>query len=430
MNSKKYHNLIFIYLFCQGSLFSQPNIPSICVNIKDFGASQQIHDNAIFIQHAIDESAGKGGGKVIIPEGVFMCGPLSLKSNTEIYLSENAVLRMLPYGNGNGILPGSYPNDGNPGVYPSLISAKNIQNARISGYGTLDGQGNDWWAAFLKSKQEKSLMKRGCLIALIASENIEISGIKLLNGPNVHLAIGKKCARVIIDGISIECPEDGPNTDGIDVWGRDVVIKNCRISCGDDNIAMDTGTKNIIIKNCYFGTGHGCSIGSYSHDIQNVLVDSCVFDGTDTAIRMKSSRQRGGGERNIVYSNIKARNVKCAVYISSYYPKAPKNIEDDLPVAVTENTPSWSDITIKNLDVESINQSIEIWGLPEMPVQKVNFENVKIRSKKGIILNNVSEINFKNSVIINSENVAVKMYNAVAVDGLDLKTGLSNHTIK
>lgn len=395
-----------------------PIIPQgIAVNITDLGASVQSADNTVFIQNAIDKVNTAGGGQVIVPEGVFLCGPLQLKSNVDFHLSKGSVLKMLPYGIGNGIQPGSYPNNGKEGVYASLITATDAKNIAVTGSGLLDGQGKDWWEAYRKVKGTSTVMKRGCLIALLGTKNALVSGIKLIDAPNVHITVGKKSSEVTVDGITITCPEDGPNTDGIDVWAPNVVIKNCSISTGDDNIAMDTGTDNIIIKNCFFGHGHGCSIGSYTHNIKNVLVDSCRFEGTDSAVRMKSGRNRGGGESNIVYSNITANRVNCAVYITSYYPKVPRKIEEDTPQEVTPNTPSWSDIQVKNLVATNCNQSIEIWGVPESPVDKVSFENVKIHSKQGPLLYNCSNVNFINSYILNTNQEKARMYRASNISG-------------
>lgn len=407
--------LIYVGIFS----VNLPEIPKdFVVNITNFGASVQSTDNTEFIQKAIDKVNEVGGGKVIVPDGVFLCGPILLKSNVELHFLKGAVLKMLPYGIGNGIQPGSYPNNGKEGVYASLITATDAQNVAVTGSGLIDGQGRDWWDAYRKVKGTSTVMKRGCLIALLGTKNALIAGIKLIDAPNVHITIGKKSSEVTVDGITIDCPEEGPNTDGIDVWAPNVVIKNSSISTGDDNIAMDTGTDNIIIKNCFFGHGHGCSIGSYTHNIKNVLVDSCRFEGTDSAVRMKSGRNRGGGESNIVYSNIVANNLNCAVYITSYYPKVPQKIEEDTPQKITPNTPAWSNILIKNLMATNCNQSIEIWGIPELPVNKVTFENVNVQSKQGVVLYNCSNVNFINSNINNSNKEKVRTYQVSSIKGI------------
>jgi Endopolygalacturonase len=399
-----------------------PTIPPKLYKVTDFGVTTSSKDNTSSIQKTIDACNAAGGGVVVIPKGVYLCGPLLLKSNIDLQILEGAVLKMLPYGKGNGIEPGTYPNNGQEGIYPSFIAGEKASNIRVSGKGLIEGQGADWWAAYRLVKGTSTTMKRGCLIAFNGCNNAEISGVILKNAPNVHIAVGKKCSDVTINGITIDSPEDAPNTDGIDTWAPNIVIKNSKIECGDDNIAMDAGTQNITVKNCYFGRGHGCSIGSYTHNIKYVLVDSCTFNGTSSAIRMKSSRNRGGGEECITYSNLTIENVKGPISITSYYPKVPKKVEDDVAQPITDNTPTWRDITLKNIKISGCEKAGEIWGVPEMPITNVLFDNVQISSGKGLILNYSKDIRFVNTTIKNSIGDAVTMYNSNQ-DGIDPVSG-------
>lgn len=284
-----------------------------------------------------------GGGSVIIPARTFMYGLIVMKSNINLVLDDGCILKALPYGKRNGIVKGSYPNNGKP-------------------------------------------------------------------NRNAHL-------------ITIEAPDEAPNSDGIDVWTPNVLIYNCNIACGDDNIAMDSGTKNITIRKCNFGNGHGCSIGSYTAGIENVLVDSCSFKNTESAIRMKSNRSRGGGEKNIIYSNITIDNVRKPIFITSYYPKTPKDVTEDSAEEVTATTPSWSNIFLRNIEIYDCEYAGIIWGVPELPIRNVVFDNVKIRATKGIEINYVSNISFINGSSISvKKGDAVKVYES-APEGIDFSSG-------
>lgn len=399
----------------------KPEIPDVRFRVADYGASASALDNTAAIQKAINACTATGGGSVVIPSGIFMCGPIVMKNNVNLVLEEGCVLKALPYRDGNGVVEGSYPNNGKPDRYAHLISGKRVQNIKVSGSGTIEGDGEAWWAVFRADRS----VKRGCLIRFDDCKNIEICGIRLQNAPNVHITLGRGSSDITVRDITIETPDEAPNSDGIDVWAPNVLIYNCRISCGDDNIAMDSGTKNITIRKCVFGNGHGCSIGSYTTGIENVLVDSCSFNNTESAIRMKSNRSRGGGEKNITYSNITIDNVRKPIFITSYYPKTPKEVTDDSAEEVTATTPSWSNILLRDIDIRNCEYAGIIWGVPELPIRNVVFDNVKIQAIKGMQINYVTGMSF-----INGSSVSVKKGDAVTIyeaapKGIDYRSGKS-----
>ena len=397
----------------------KPEIPETRFSVTDYGASASALDNTVAIQKTIDECSAAGGGSVIIPAGTFMCGPIVMKSNINLVLDDGCILKALPYGKGNGIVEGSYPNNGKPDRYAHLISGKRVLNIKVSGKGVIEGDGSAWWTAFRANRS----IKRGCLIRFDNCRNIEICGIRLQNAPNVHITLGRGSSDITVRDITIEAPDEAPNSDGIDVWAPNVLIYNCNIACGDDNIAMDSGTKNITIRKCNFGNGHGCSIGSYTAGIENVLVDSCSFKNTESAIRMKSNRSRGGGEKNIIYSNITIDNVRKPIFITSYYPKTPKDVTEDSAEEVTVTTPSWNNIFLRNIEIYDCEYAGIIWGVPELPIRNVVFDNVKIRATKGMEINYVSNISFINGSSISvKKGDAVKVYES-APEGIDFSSG-------
>lgn len=412
--------VILLCLSFSATGITLPIIPAKQVVITDFCASTASLDNAPSIQKAIDDCAASGGGRIIIPKGVFLSGPLWMKDHTELYLVAGSVLKMLPCGEGNGILPNTFPNNGTTDIYPHFISAKKLtSHVKISGSGTIDGDGLKWWSLYRGGTK----MKRGCLIRFDDCKYIEINGITLKNAPNVHITIGRGCSDATIKGITISTPDDSPNTDGIDTWSGNIQILNCNISCGDDNVAMDSDSQNITIKHCSFGSGHGCSIGSFTKNVQNVLVDSCTFEGTTSAIRMKSNRDRGGEQSNITYSNLRISDVETPISITSYYPKTPKRPEDDQSQPITPTTPTWKNILIKNVRIDGSKKPCVIWGSPEMPIGKVVLDNVSIKSDKTMLINYVSEVSFINkSRIVVSKGDAISCYES-SVIGIDLATG-------
>ena len=108
-----------------------------------------------------------------------------------------------------------------------------------------------------------------------------------------------------------------------------ILITNCTIDDGDDNIAVkpggnsrSPGDKNFIITNCTFRHGHGMSIGSGTDNgIEDLHVSNCTFDSTDSGIRIKTSRGRGGLLQNLTYENLTMTSVKNPIYIIDWYPE-------------------------------------------------------------------------------------------------------------
>lgn len=419
--------LAFMVLFANASVNAivLPTIPTRTFSILDYGASTASIDNTISIQNTINACSSAGGGTVNIPVGTFLCGPLNLKANVNLHISAGAILKMLPYGTGNGTPVGSFPNNGTVDNYYPLISGNKVNNIKVSGSGKIDGQGLDWWTKYRSCK----CIGRPGVIRFDNCNYTQIDSITIINAPNVHITVGKTCTNSTISNVIINTPSDSPNTDGIDTWSPYVDILNCNISCGDDNIAMDSNSSYVTVKNCTFGTGHGCSIGSYASNIRYVLVDSCVFNGTGNGARFKTSRDRGGVEEYITYSNCTMNNVSNPFFLSSYYPKEPAIPDTARSAAITASTPTWRHITFKNIVVNNATYAGIIWGLPELSISDVVFDNVQITANTAMKTYNVKDLVFKNNSSITIPASAkvngkvISIYNA-NISGLDLLTGL------
>jgi len=275
------------------------------------------------------------------------------------------------------------------------------------------------WMAYRAS----SAIARPCLIRFDGCTYVLVSGIKLLNAPNVHLTIGKSGSNATLKNLTITAPSTAPNTDGIDTWSPNINILNCNIAVGDDNIAMDSGSQNITVKNCVFGTGHGCSVGSYAANVGNIVVDSCSFTNTTSGIRLKTARDRGGLEQYFTYSNITMSGVTTPFYLTSYYPKEPTSPSADPAQVITATTPTWQHLLFKNITVTGSPNAGIIWGLPEQSISDVVFDNVSIAATTGMKAYFVSGLVFKNgSHITATSGSAVTIY-TTTVSGISLTTG-------
>ena len=146
------------------------------------------------------------------------------------------------------------PNTSWPGT-TAFINGSGLQDVEISGSGTVDGQGAAWWAAY-----NSSGISRPNFISFSGCTRLLIQNVTLQNPPTFHLMLKGNNVDLTIQGITINTPAS-PNTDGMDLASTNVLIQNCYISDGDDNIEIggsDGPAAFITVTNCTFGIGHGC----------------------------------------------------------------------------------------------------------------------------------------------------------------------------
>ena len=376
-----------------------PTIPAVTFDVKTYGATGNgATDDTKSLQAALTAAANAGGGTVTVPKGTFLCGPLTVGNSTRLDLAAGAILKMLP--------KASYPS-----ITP-LLSASSAHDIALTGSGTIDGQGQDWWTAFAKD----SSVERTQEVVFLNSTRVLVSGIHLQNSPNEHIWV-KGDKDVTITGITISTlPVSGmsppKNTDGIDITANGAFLCGNHIECGDDNIALSGS--NIYIGHSVFGVGHGCSIGSITKNgTSKLTVENNTFNGTSAGIRMKSGRDRGGMVQGLTYSNLTMINVQNPIYITSYYPTMPTNPTTDTEQATVATTPYWKDILIKDVTITGSTNAGILWGLPEAKITNIVFDNVQDSANTGMVIYHATGISFINgSTVTPKSGAAVKLYDA------------------
>ena len=292
-----------MFFSATGVISAAPILPNINTNnivtVTDApynAAGDGVTDNTLAISNAIVRAAAGGntnglfGGTVRIPApGTFLCGPLTLKNNVNIQIDAGSTLKMLPLN-----LFTNYPAQNL--AYGDLIYASGVTNLEISGSGTIDGQGVQWWtnSAVSGSRPYMIFFNGNCKRVLIQDVTIQ-------NPPKMHIVFKGVDGNITVQGITINTTDSRANQcDGIDLVGTNCLIQNCTINAGDDNIALGSSSAsatsaNILVTNCAFGVGHGVSIGSNTAGaVSNLTVINCTFNGTDYGIRMKSSDNTSG----------------------------------------------------------------------------------------------------------------------------------------
>jgi len=410
---------VFAFAICNLAFSAEPALPSIPVkefSVVDFGAAGDGKTlNTEAIQKTIGAAAAAGGGVVNVPAGKFLTGPFRLASSINLHLAKDAVILIDDNFE-------KYPVTG--GRYQDCIWVQGGHDIAITGEGMIDGQGDAWWKEF--RAKGGSMTHRPYMVRLQDCSRVLVEGVILTNAPMFHL-VPDNCTDVTIKGITIKSPANAPNTDGVDPSGWNYLISGCTIDCGDDNIAIKPkearkpGNKNYTITNCTFVHGHGMSIGSGTNGgIEDLTVRDCTFDSTDSGIRIKTLRGRGGVLQNLVYENLTMTRVKNPIYIIDYYPErnAPKDPATEKAQEMTGRTPINKNITIRNVTATDCTNAGTIRGLPEAPINDVTLTNVKISAKSGMKIYFGKGIRFVDSMIEVGQGKRIDAYDA-EVTGLE-----------
>lgn len=362
-------------------------------------------DDTAAIQKALDD-CGETGGTVKLPKGSYYSRPLTIKTKTTLLFEAGATLVASTNQNDFMKTPGDWTKARSGGDFVPFLSGKDLEDVTIAGNGTIEGSGTVWWEAAEDARRKVSgyTLPRPNLIVLTRVKNLVVRDVTIQNAPKFHL-VPTECDDVLITNVTILAPERAANTDAIDPSvSRRVTITKCLIDVGDDNVAVKSGKRmdgrefaveDLTVTDCTFKHGHGMSIGSETvGGVKNVLVRNCTFEETDNGIRIKSDRKRGGTVENLVCENITMKDVRGAITITSYYPRIP---ETDEAQPVTETTPKYKNITIRNLTATSSKSAGVIVGLPESYIENVLLENVTIEAEQGgLEIRNAKGVTFKN----------------------------------
>jgi polygalacturonase len=412
--------------------------------ITDFGAKP--HNEAEPCHEAINQAITAcslaGGGTVVVPKGTFFTGPITLKSNVNLHVSEGATLKFST--DQSLYFPGVITRWEGIDCYNArpLIYAYGETNIAITGKGTIDGQGSKeaWWpmcgaprygwkegmVAQRNGGRERLLMygetntpiykrimtpedgMRPQLINLYSCNTVLIEDVTLLNSPFwvIHPLF---CESLIVRGVNIF--NRGPNGDGCDPEScKNVLIEDCVFDTGDDCIAIKSGrnndgrkwnipSENIIVRGCKMKNGHGgVVIGSeISGGYRNLFVENCEMDSPelDRVIRIKTSTCRGGVIENVFVRNVTVGQCREAVLRINLQYENRENCQRGF-------TPTVRNVHLKNVTCQKSQLGVLIIGLEDpslvnnISVEDSHFNNV---AKDGNDIKSAKDVTFKNLYI-------------------------------
>ena len=279
-----YENLPF-----QMEKVTRPQFPANEVNLKDFGA---VGDGSTLctdaFSKAIEALSQKGGGKLIVPQGVWFTGPITLKSNINLHIEKGGIILFSP---DDALYP--FVKTSFEGLdtrrCQSPISGKGLTNVAITGQGAIDGNG-EYWRPLKKQKvtdaQWKAITSRGgaykrkdywfpsegalkadnsanmnvpaepateegwneikrflrpVMVSLVNCKNVWLNGVIFQNSPawNIHPLM---CENVLIEDVLVRNPAYAQNGDGLDLEScKNALIVNSTFDVGDDGICIKSG---------------------------------------------------------------------------------------------------------------------------------------------------------------------------------------------
>jgi hypothetical protein len=459
----------------ESSPYSWKNLPKIAepkfkrdtFRIEKFGAiADGLTLNTVSINKAIAACSAKGGGVVLVSGGVWLTGPVEMKSNVNLHITRDAILLFSDDFDQYPLVEGTY--EGRTAARnQSPIFGNNLENIAITGRGVVDGNGDVWravgkdrlterewkakkasggvvsaddhmWYPSAKSKLAWDT-KRGT--AILPGQTLkDFEDIKDFLRPN--LLVFTNCKKVLLEGVTFQnspawclhpvlCedltvrnvfaknPDYAQNGDGLDVEScKNVLVEGCTFDVGDDGICIKSGkdeegrkrgrpTENVIIRNNIVYKAHGgFVIGSeMSGGARNIFVYNCSFMGTDIGLRFKTTRGRGGVVENIYVKNIRMKDIEgdAILWDMYYFTKPPKAGEVVEVPAVTEATPRFRNFQISDIVCNGAKRGIFIRGLPEMKVKDIELSNIVLKADKGAEIIEANDIRMKNVTLISDK---------------------------
>ena len=445
-----------------------PVIPDYQVKITDFGGvGDGITLNTEAFAKAIDALSKKGGGKLVVPQGVWHTGPIVLKSNIELNLKAGAVILFAADETLYPIVETSFEGLDTRRLQ-SPLSANGATNIAITGKGVIDGNGQYWrpvkkdkvtakhWKQLLavpgsqemkpgywvpsegyakgekganmnvptaKTPEEWNAIKRflrPVMISLVKCKNVMLKGVIFQNSPawNLHPLM---CENVIVDQVLVRNPSYAQNGDAIDLEScKNALIVNSRFDAGDDGICIKSGKdadgrrrgipcENVVVDGCTVFAGHGgFVVGSeMSGGVKNILVENCQFLGTDVGLRFKSTRGRGGIVENIFINKISMTDIKTdAITFNMYYggkSVAEMLADGDNPDNVTKMPVNEETPIFRNIDIKNI--------ICNGAGRAMEFNGLPEMPIDGISLKDITILAKKDAVFTNCQNITKKNVN-------------------
>jgi len=466
--------------------FPMPSVPvPVFANrtfaITDYGAvgDGQTLNTAAFAK-AIDACAAAGGGHVVVPPGLWLTGPIALKSRVDLHAERGALVQFTSD-------HAAYPmatREGRGFVTTSPITGVGLKNIGLTGEGVYDGAGETWrpvkkektteaqWKAFLAkggaTSGEGSIwwptkeamdgedtiaelarktehptaeqvlptrdFRRPHLVYLADCENVLLEGVTLRNSP-MYVFCPNRCVNLTVRFVTIFNEWWAQNGDGMDIGScENVVIYRCNVNAGDDGICMKSsapnplggkaGLENVIVAECTVYHAHGGFVIGSNTDagMHNLWATHCDYVGTDVGIRVKSGLGRGGLVHDVFIDHIFMKDIaNQAILFDTFYENAPASAATDRakPVKNASKVPEFTGFHISELYCHGAGEAIAITGLPQQAVHGITIDNAVIEAKKGMHATDAADITLTHVRILTPETPVVTQKRTTGIRFID-----------
>lgn len=414
------------------------NFPHNDFSIADYGAKKQGTDtdencttaNTEAFKRAMQACNEAGGGRVVVPDGVWPCGPIHFKSNCELHLSDGAT-----------VLFSSDPERFLPAVevsweglecmnYSPMVYAYQCENIAITGGGKLTPDMTTWKTWFSRPKPHLEALKqlydwgyrgtpvaqrqaavgqnhlRPHMIHFNQCRNVLLDGFKIRNAPfwTIHMY---RCEGGVVRNLDVYA--HGHNNDGIDIeMTRNFLIEDCLFDQGDDGVVIKSGrnhdawrigrpTENIVVRNCRVRNAHGLLVvgSEISGGIRNVYMHDCSMDDkVITLFYLKTNHRRGAFIENIYMERVSANRMQRAFAVDTDVLYQWK----DLVPTYKDSITAIRNIFMRDVRCHEADGIYEINGDKRLPVKNVNIENLEVDTVRKYTTRaaNVEGLNTKN----------------------------------
>ena len=343
--------------------------------LTDYGVvsgSPQVQTSQI--QAVIDRCAQEGGGVVVVPQGTFMTGALFFKQGTHLHIREAGTLkgsdRIMDYPILMTRIEGETCK-----YFSALINADGLDGFTITGKGTIDGNGLQYWQEFWLRRQwnpqcTNKDAQRPRLTYVSNSKNVTIQDVHLINSPfwtnHVYKSDHVRYLYCYIyaptEKVFAPDPKRGaPSSDAIDIdVCTDVLVHGCFMHVNDDAVVLKGGKgtwadkdenngdcERILIQNCYYGRVHGClTLGSESLHDRNIILRNCYSENADRVLWLK---MRPDTPQHYEYVTVENITGHCGrfLFIHPWTQFFKPGDRKDMPLSRCNN------ITIRNINVDA-----------------------------------------------------------------------------